>query len=147
MSLRVDFKAVEPAAYDAQRAIYQYVVKSGVEPTLHHLIDVRVSQINGCAFCLDMHTREARAAGESEHRLYTLNAWRETPYFTPRERAVLALAESVTEISTKGVPDAVYNDLTEHFSPAEIVRLIMAVISINGWNRIAITTGMQPPER
>jgi AhpD family alkylhydroperoxidase len=102
------------------------------------LVKLRASQINGCAFCIDMHTKEARADGESEQRLYALSAWRETPFFTDRERAALAWAEAVTLINETHAPDGLYNEVRQRFTEEEIVNLTMAVITGNGWNRIAI---------
>ena len=107
---------------------------------------MRASQMNGCAYCLDMHSKDARAKGESEQRLYALNAWRETPFFTDREQAALAWAEAVTLVSVDHVPDAVYEHAMRHFSEEELVNLTMAVITINGWNRIAISFRMVPGE-
>jgi len=144
MSLRFDYKTTDPASAKALRGLTEYSHGSGIEARLIHLIDVRASQINGCAFCIDMHTREAKADGETEQRLYALNAWRETPFFEERERAVLALTEYVTRIAEKGVPDDIYQALLPFFSPQQILQIIVAIIAINSWNRIAISTGMQP---
>lgn len=108
------------------------------------LIKIRASQINGCAFCINMHTIDARKAGESEQRIYALNAWRETPYFTARERAALAMTEAVTLITNNHLPDSVYDEAARHFDNKQIGELIIAIITINGWNRIAISTGMMP---
>jgi AhpD family alkylhydroperoxidase len=105
---------------------------------------MRVSQINGCAFCIDMHSKDARAAGEQEQRLYALNAWRETPFYSPRERAALALAEEMTNLSTNHVPDAAYEEAARYFEPKELAQLIWCVTIINAWNRIAITSRMVP---
>ncbi|MBV8553827.1 MAG: carboxymuconolactone decarboxylase family protein [Acidobacteriaceae bacterium] len=111
---------------------------SGLEPALRELVKTRASQINGCAYCIDMHTKDARAQGESEQRLYALNAWRETPFYTDRERAALEWTEHLTLIAGKGVPDDLYQRVREHFSEEEIVKLTLAVVQINGWNRLAI---------
>ena len=143
MSARFDYQAADPAAVKALRGLSDYAHNSGIEARLIHLIEVRASQINGCAFCIDMHTREARADGETEQRLYALNAWRETPFFEERERAVLALTEHVTRIAEKGVPDDIYQALLPFFSTEQIIQIIVAIIAINSWNRIAISTGMQ----
>lgn len=105
---------------------------------------MRASQINGCAYCIDMHTRDARKAGESERRIYALNAWRETPFFTDDEKAILALTEAVTLISEKGVPDNVYNEAVAALGEQKTAQVIMAAAAINAWNRIGISTGMQP---
>src|SRR5258707_1374584 len=116
----------------------KYLAESSVEPPLRELIKLRASQINGCAYCIDMHWKDARAAGESEQRLYGLNAWREAPYYSERERAALAWAEVVTLISQTHVSDEEYEAARAQFSEEELVKLTMAVIAINGWNRLAI---------
>lgn len=120
-------------------AIEQSVRESGLEHSLLHLVKMRASIINGCAFCIDMHSKDARALGETEQRLYGLAAWRETPYFTDRERAALAWTDSLTLISTNHVPDELYERVRQHFSEEELVALTLLVVSINGWNRIAIS--------
>jgi len=122
----------------------KYIAESGLEPKLVHLVKMRASQINGCAYCLDMHSIDARAAGESEQRLYTLEAWRETPFFSDRERAALAWTESLTLIAQTHAPDNVYADLQEHFTEKEIVDLTFVVGAINLWNRLAISTQANP---
>ncbi|MCC6177594.1 MAG: carboxymuconolactone decarboxylase family protein [Chloroflexi bacterium] len=114
------------------------------DPVLSELVRTRASQMNGCAFCIDMHTKDARAAGESEQRLYALNAWRETPFFTPRERAALALTEAMTFPFDGHVSDDVYEEATRYFEPKELAKLIMQITIINSWNRIAITTRTVP---
>jgi AhpD family alkylhydroperoxidase len=116
----------------------KYVRECGLEPSLLELIKMRTSQINGCAFCLDMHSKDARAAGETEQRLYLLNAWHEAPFYTERERAALAWTEALTLVSEDYVPDEVYEHARQHFSEQELVDLSMAVVAINGWNRLAI---------
>lgn len=116
---------------------------SGLEPALLELVKMRASQINGCAFCIDMHAIDARAAGETEQRLYALNAWRETPFFTNRERAGLAWIEAITLVSQTHVPDAVYDEARAHFSAKEIFDLTFIASTINAWNRIAIATRTQ----
>ncbi|AUG79004.1 hypothetical protein CFP65_4250 [Kitasatospora sp. MMS16-BH015] len=124
------------------------VSRGSVDPVLGELVRTRASQINGCAFCLDMHTVDARKNGEQEHRLHTLAAWRETPYFTVKERAALALTEAVTLVTTGHVPDEVYQEAAKHFEPQELAHLIAIIITINAWNRIAITTRLSPaPKR
>jgi AhpD family alkylhydroperoxidase len=122
----------------------QYVRGSRIEPPLRALVKLLASYLNGCAYCVDMHTRDARAEGETERRLYAVPVWRETPFFTARERAALAWAESVTELNRGGVPDAVYEEAREQFSEAELVDLTMAVIAINGWNRLAVSFRTEP---
>jgi AhpD family alkylhydroperoxidase len=117
---------------------------SGLEASLIELVKIRASQINGCAFCIDMHWKDLRAAGESEQRLYELNAWRETPFYSERERAALEWTEAVTLVSEGHVPGEVYERVREHFDEKELVDLTMAVVAINGWNRIAISTRAVP---
>jgi AhpD family alkylhydroperoxidase len=126
-------------AMGAMSALQSYVDACGLERPLLELVKTRASQINGCAYCIDMHTKDARAAGETEQRLYALNAWRETPFYTDRERAALAWAEAVTLVSQTHVPDDVYEEARRHFGEEELVNLTMAVIAINGWNRLAIS--------
>jgi AhpD family alkylhydroperoxidase len=139
MEARLDSSKISPAAYQAMLTLEAFVHKSWKqEPSLIELVKMRASQINGCAYCLDMHSKDARAAGESEQRLYALNAWRETPFFTDRERAALAWAEAVTLVTEGHVPDEVYEEARKHFSEEELVNLTMAVVTINGWNRLAI---------
>ena len=144
MQLRIDYRkhAQEPLKH--LLAIEQYIAESGLEPKLVHLIKMRASQINGCGYCLDMHSIDARAVGESEQRLYTLEAWRETPFFSDRERAALAWTESVTQIAQTHAPDDIYADLQKHFTEKEIVDLTLVVGMINLWNRVAISTRAQP---
>jgi len=116
-----------------------YFQRCGLEPSLLELVKTRASQINGCAYCIDMHTKDARAAGETEQRLYALNAWRETPFFSDRERAALAWTEGVTEVSRTHVPDELFEETRRHFSDKELVDLTWAVTAINAWNRMAIS--------
>jgi len=127
-----------PEAMQAMMALEGFVEKSGLEHSLIDLVKTRASQINGCAYCVHMHTREARARGETEERLYLLSAWRESPLYTERERAALEWTEAVTLVSQTHIPDAVYDLARRHFSEEEIVKLTLAVVAINGWNRIAI---------
>jgi AhpD family alkylhydroperoxidase len=134
----------ESAAYRAMLHLERYVRGSGIRPTLLELIKIRASQINGCAFCIDMHTKDARLNGETEQRIYALNAWRETPFFTPEERAVLAFTEAVTLVARNPVSDDIYGEISRYFSQDEIANLLMAIVTINGWNRIAITAQMVP---
>jgi AhpD family alkylhydroperoxidase len=137
---------VEPAGYKAINPLYEHC-RDNVEPRLHELIKIRASQLNGCAYCIDLHTRDARALGESEQRIYALNAWRETPFFDEREQAVLALTEAATKFSAHGVPDDVYDAAADVFSEVELANIILAIGLINFWNRIGITCGMQPKRR
>jgi AhpD family alkylhydroperoxidase len=121
-----------------------FVQSTGMEKSLLELIKIRASQINGCAFCIDMHTKDARKAGVSEQRIYMLNAWREAPFYSDEERAVLALTESVTLVTQGHVPDDVYSEAERHFDTKRLGEIIMAIVTINAWNRIAITTRMMP---
>ena len=125
-------------------AMEDYLSKCGLEHRLLHLLKLRASQINGCAFCIDMHWKDARAAGESEQRLYGLNAWEESPLYTDRERAALAWTESVTQVSSTHVPDEVFAEAQKYFSEKEIVDLTYAISAINAWNRIAISLRAVP---
>lgn len=131
-----------PEGYDAVRALDAVIASSGLEPLLMELVKTRSSQINGCAYCIDMHTKDARAYGETEQRLYALPAWRETPFFSPREQAALALTEAVTLVSETHVPDDVVDEAARWFTPEELSRLTLAIAMINFWNRLAITARM-----
>ncbi|MBP1966874.1 carboxymuconolactone decarboxylase family protein [Paenibacillus aceris] len=146
MEIRLDYTKVQPEALQTLLKLEGYVKKSGLDHQLLELIKIRASQMNGCAFCLDMHTKDARAMGETEQRLYMLNAWREAPFYTEAERAALALTEAVTKISDAGVPQELYEQVRKHFDEGQFVNLIMAINAINCWNRIAISTGMVPGE-
>jgi len=138
MKARLDYSESSPQGIAAFRHLNSYVEGCGLEHSLLELVKTRASQINGCAYCLDMHTKDARAAGETEQRLYTLSVWRETPFFTARERAALAWTEAVTRISDGPIEYALYDELKSQFSEKEIVDLTLAVVTINGWNRLAI---------
>jgi AhpD family alkylhydroperoxidase len=144
MEQRMQMAAINPEGYRAMSGLEQYLAASTLDKKLLELIKIRASQINGCAFCLDMHTKDARKIGETEQRIYTLPAWRETPYFTPEERSVLALTESVTLVTEGHVPDDVYDEAARYFEPKQLADIIMAIITINAWNRIAISTRMMP---
>ena len=139
MQPRMEYQKVAPGVSQAMSQLQRYVSESGLEPILLELVKTRASQINGCAFCLDMHTKDARARGESEQRLYALSAWRETPFYTDRERAALAWTEAVTLVSETHVPDDVYEQAREQFSEEELANLTLAIVAINGWNRLAIS--------
>ena len=142
---RLSVHDVDPTAYQAVLAMEKYVRASGLEPALQELIKIRVSQINGCAYCLNMHNRDARAHGESQQRLDVVRAWHEVDgLFTEREQAALALTESVTRISEAGVPDDVWATVSAQFDDSEQVKLLMAISTINVWNRLAISTRQQP---
>ncbi len=138
MQERLDYSKAAPGTVQAMYKLEKFVEESGLERSLLELVKTRVSQINGCAFCIDMHTKDARALGESEQRLYALNAWRETPFYTERERAGLAWAEAITLISETHASDAEFEAARAEFSEEELVKLTMAIITINGWNRLAI---------
>ena len=144
MSERIDFSKLTPEGYRAMSGLERYVRGSGLEPFLLELIKLRASQINGCAYCIDMHWKDARARGESEQRLYGLMAWRESPYYTERERAALAWTEAVTLIADNHVPDDLYEEVRQHFNETELVNLTLALVAINGWNRLAISFRTEP---
>jgi AhpD family alkylhydroperoxidase len=139
MQKRIDAQKVAPGAYRAMFGLESYVRKSSrLEPALLHLVRMRASQINGCAFCLDMHSKDARAEGETEQRLYCLDAWRETPFYSDRERAALAWTEAITLISKDHAPDEIYDEVSKRFSEEELVNLTLAIVAINGWNRLCV---------
>lgn len=138
MERRLDYSKAAPGSVQAMYKLEKFVEDSGLERSLLELVKIRVSQINGCAFCIDMHTKDARALGETEQRIYALNAWRETPFFTDRERAGLAWAEVITLISQTHASDEEFAAARTQFSEAELAKLTMAIITINGWNRLAI---------
>ncbi|MCR6638598.1 MAG: carboxymuconolactone decarboxylase family protein [Sporocytophaga sp.] len=144
MKSRIKIKDLEPNAYVAMYGLEKYLSSTSISKTYKSLIKIRASQINGCAFCIQMHTREARQEGETEQRIYALSAWRETPFFAPEERVILALTEEVTLISKIGVSDAVYKEAEKYFDGNYIAQLIMTIVSINGWNRIAVATRLAP---
>ena len=144
MSERIDYRKVAPEGYQAMSGLERYVRGSGLEPSLLELVKLRASQINGCAYCIDMHWKDARARGESEQRLYGLMAWRESPYYTERERAALAWTEAVTLIADSHVPDELYEEVRQSFTETELVNLTFALVAINGWNRLAISLRTEP---
>lgn len=143
MKTRIDLQKLEPAAYQAMFGLEKYLAASSLKPVHKELIKIRASQLNGCAFCLDMHTRDARKLGETEQRIYTLPAWRDTNFFTPEEQAILALTEEVTLIQGH-VSDATYEKAAEVLDEHYLAQVIMAIITINAWNRIAISTKLMP---
>jgi len=144
MEARVNVAKVGGNAFKAMFGLQQYVEKSGLDHKLLHLVKMRASQINGCAYCLKMHSRDARKEGESEERLYLLDAWREAPIYTARERAALAWTEAVTLVSETQVPDAEFEAARAEFSEQELIDLTMAVVAINGWNRLSIAFRAMP---
>jgi AhpD family alkylhydroperoxidase len=144
---RLSVATVAPEAVKVLLGFGSYLRSRELDTRLRALVDIRVSQLNGCAFCLDMHCQEAREAGETQQRLDCLAAWRETDLFSPREKAALAWAESVTLLSHTHVPDDVYAEVREHFSEAELVDLTMVVIAINSWNRLSVSFRREPPGR
>jgi AhpD family alkylhydroperoxidase len=143
MQPRVDIN-VAPGIVTAMRGLETYLHQSGIETPLLLLIKLRASQINGCAYCIDMHWKDARALGETEQRLYGLDAWEESPYYTERERAALAWTEAVTLIAKGHVPDKVYEEVKPHFSEKELADITLAVATINAWNRLAIASRAEP---
>jgi AhpD family alkylhydroperoxidase len=143
MNNRMNMQQTEPDAYKAMLGFERYLANTRLTATHKDLIKIRASQINGCAYCIDMHTKEAKAHGEKEQRMYALNAWRETPFFTEEERAILALTEEVTLIAGH-VADETYNNAARLLGDKYLAEVIFAVITINAWNRIGIATGMQP---
>ncbi|KAA6447183.1 carboxymuconolactone decarboxylase family protein [Bacillus swezeyi] len=144
METRFLMEEVNPTGYAGMFALEKAQASSSIDPVLKELIKIRASQMNGCVFCLNMHTKDARQNGETEQRIYALSAWREAPFYTEKERAVLALTEAVTRIADAGLPDDVYNEARAHFSEAETAELIMLVVTINAWNRIAVATRKIP---
>ena len=155
MKPRLDWNSVAPDVAKAMQGLEECVYKSGraagLERSLLNLIKLRASQINGCAWCIDMHTKDARAEGETEQRLYLVSAWREAPFFTERERAALAWTEAVTLVSQDHVPDEVYDHARRHFNEKELVYLTLAIVAINGWNRLNVSmrtvAGNYQPQR
>ena len=144
MEERIHYPKAAPGAYHAMLGLEHYLQECGLEVSLLHLIKLRASQINGCAYCLDMHWKDLRAIGESEQRLYSLDAWRECPYYTERERAALAWTEAVTLVAEGHVPDSVYEEVRPHFSEKELSDLTFAVAAINAWNRLSIAARTTP---
>ena len=144
MEARFNFAKTAPGVYEAMEGLEKYLEQCGLEKRLMYLIQLRASQINGCAYCLDMHWKDLRASGEDEQRLYSLDAWRECPYYTDRERAALAWTEAVTLIAQGHAPDAVYQEARSHFSEKELSDLTLAVAAINAWNRLSIASRIVP---
>lgn len=146
MQPRLQFPSVAPAGYRAMAALNRYVEECGLEPLLLELVKMRASQINRCAYCIDMHSKDARALGETEQRLYALNAWHETPFYNARERAALLWTEELTRLSENEASDEVYAEVRQHFSEEEMVNLTWAIVVINGWNRMAVGFRSVPGE-
>jgi AhpD family alkylhydroperoxidase len=144
MKSRIDYTKVSPKALQPLFALQASIESSGLEPRLLKLVEMRASQINGCAFCLDMHSKDARAAGETEQRLYVLDAWREAPFYSDRERAALAWTEALTRVTDGHVPDEVFVEASAHFTEPELVSLSLAVSAINTWNRLSIAFRAEP---
>jgi AhpD family alkylhydroperoxidase len=144
MTQRFDYAKASPEGFKALRQLQKHVENCGLERPLLELVKMRASQINGCAFCLDMHSKDARAAGETEQRLYVLDAWREAPFYSERERAALAWTEALTRIADGPVDDELYASVREQFDERELTDLSLAIIAINGWNRLAIPFRSEP---
>lgn len=144
ISERLHYARTSPGAYHAMLGLEKYLHECGLEPALIHLVKMRASQINKCAYCLDMHSKDLRAIGETEQRIYTLEAWRECPWYTDRERAALAWTEAVTLIADGQVPDAVYEEVQPHFTEKELADLTVAIATINAWNRLSISGRSTP---
>jgi len=144
MTPRFNYAKAAPGAYQAMRGLEKYLHECGLEEKLIHLVKLRASQLNGCAYCLDMHWKDLRALGEDEQRLYSLDAWRESPFYTERERAALEWTESLTLVAEDHVPDAVYEAVRGHFSEKELSDLSLAVATINAWNRLSIAARTPP---
>lgn len=138
MSQRLDYKKASPDAFKAMLQMEEYVHKTGLEKSLLELVKTRASQLNGCAWCLDMHTKDARARGETEQRLYLISVWREAPCYSPKERAALAWTEAVTQLGPHGVSDEIYNEARKYFDEKALTDLTIAIIAINGWNRFNV---------
>jgi AhpD family alkylhydroperoxidase len=144
MKQRINYGKVAQGVYDAMDALDRYLQQCGLEKPLLMLVQLRASQINGCAYCLDMHWKDLRAGGEREQRLYSLDAWRECPYYTDRERAALHWTEAVTQVADGQVPDVVYDAIRSHFSETELAHLTLAIATINAWNRLSIAARLTP---
>ncbi|MBK5215013.1 MAG: carboxymuconolactone decarboxylase family protein [Flavobacteriaceae bacterium] len=141
---RLDYYETDPKSINGMLELEKYIAGSGLERSLYELVKLRASQINGCAYCIDMHSKDARKAGETEQRLYALSAWRETSFYSERECAALAWTEAMTLISENDMSDSLYTSVAEHFSEKEHLVLTMAIIAINGWNRLAIGFRKEP---
>jgi len=142
---RMSIRNLEPDAYDTLLKLEKYIGSTGLDRGLRELIRIRASQINGCAYCIQLHTTEARELGEEERRIYALSAWHESPLFTPEERVVLAMTDEITDISLNGLTDETYHEARQVFDEHTLARLILQIVSINSWNRIAVATRMVHP--
>ncbi len=140
MDTRIDIKTLEPGAYKGMMVLEQYIRSTNLPPLLREMIKIRASQINGCAYCIDMHTQEALKIGEAQRRIFALSAWKESPLFTKEERAVLQLTEEVTLIAEQGLSDETYHEALKFYNENELAQIIMQIVIINSWNRIAIST-------
>ena len=145
MTARVRYITVAPGGYEAMLGLERYLHGCGLEESLIHLVKLRASQLNGCAYCIDMHSKDARAIGETEQRIYALPAWRETPFFTARERAALAFTETVTRLADTHVPDEAYQEVASAFTADEVGALISLIVTINAWNTIGVATRTWEP--
>ncbi|MFN8059049.1 MAG: carboxymuconolactone decarboxylase family protein [Vicinamibacterales bacterium] len=144
MTTRIEYARLSPGPYDPMRGLERYLASCTIDERLIHLVKLRASQMNGCAYCLDMHWKDLRALGESEDRLYSLDAWEECPYYSDRERAALAWTEAVTFVADGRVPDAVYERVRPHFDERQLADLTLAIATINAWNRLAIAGRVRP---
>lgn len=144
MEARFNYVKVAPGAFKAMLGLGEYLHECGLEASLISLVDLRASQINGCAYCVDMHWKDLRAGGENEQRLYSLDVWRECPFYTERERAALEWTEAVTLLTNGHVPDEVYKEVRQHFNEKELADLTLVVVTINGWNRLNIAARTVP---
>ncbi|WP_129691198.1 carboxymuconolactone decarboxylase family protein [Gottfriedia acidiceleris] len=147
MEKQINYSKLAPEALKIMMEMEKYIKSAGIDDKLRELIKIRVSQINGCAFCLDMHTSEAREIGETEQRLYCISAWRDCDFYTDAEKVALELTEHITLISNKGVSDELYNRVSKHFSENEYANLVFIINQINSWNRISISMGNKPAEK
>lgn len=142
---RMSILNLEPDAYDTFLNLEKYIGSTGLDRRLRELIRIRASQINGCAYCIELHTMEARQLGETERRIYALSAWHESPLFTPEERSVLAMTDEITDISVNGLTEETYQEARQFFDDHTLARIILQIVSINSWNRIAVSTRMVHP--
>ncbi|MEN0107436.1 MAG: carboxymuconolactone decarboxylase family protein [Pseudomonas sp.] len=143
---RMKYAEVAPHAFKAMLGLEKALGESALEKSLHELVKIRASQLNGCAYCIDMHTADALKLGETPRRIFALSAWHETPFFSERERAALLWTETLTLQAERGAPDAIYNEVAEHFSDRELVDLTFAIATINAWNRFGVGFAMQPAQ-